>query len=188
MVILETPRLVLRPFRETDAEAFCAYRSDPLVACYQSWMVPYTLSQARVFISEMCALEPGQPGKWYQLALERKTVAGIIGDCAFRRWSCDKQQAEIAFTLAREWQHQGYANEAIGRLLEYLFAELGLHRVTACCDDENYPSINVLERLGLRREGHPIENVWFKGAWGSEYHYAMLEREWWARQKGIRDD
>ena len=186
MVILETPRLIMRPLRESDAAALSAYRSDPLVARYQNWTTPYTLEQARAFIATASSQE--QVGEWCQLALERKTVAGIIGDCAFRRWSCDKQQAEIAFTLAREWQHQGYANEAVGRLLEYLFAELGLHRVTARCDDENYPSINVLERLGLRREGHPIENVWLKGAWGSEYEYAMLEREWWARQKGIRDD
>lgn len=187
MLILETPRMVLRPLREQDAEAFSAYRSDPLVAHYQGWDAPYTLAQARAFIAEMSTIQPGVAGKWFQFALERKAVGGIIGDCAFIRLADDPQQAEIAFTLARTWQHQGYANEAVGRLLEYLFTSLNLHRVTARCDDENYPSVNVLERLGLRREGHQIENVWFKGSWGSEYQYAMLEREWWARQKGIQN-
>jgi len=36
----------------------------------------------------------------------------------------------------------------------------------------------MLERLGFRREGHFVENLLFKGQWGSEYYYAMLKREW----------
>ncbi len=39
-------------------------------------------------------------------------------------------------------------------------------------------SYKLLERLGFRREAHLVENIWFKGAWGSEFHYALLEREW----------
>ena len=35
----------------------------------------------------------------------------------------------------------------------------------------------------MRREGHFIENVWFKGGWGDEYQYALLEREWRARPR-----
>jgi RimJ/RimL family protein N-acetyltransferase len=63
-------------------------------------------------------------------------------------------------------------------LLDYLFNELNLHRVIAECDVENIASYRLLERLGFRREAHLIENIWFKGAWGSEFHYAILEREW----------
>ncbi|MHB9032174.1 MAG: GNAT family N-acetyltransferase [Anaerolineae bacterium] len=183
MLILETPRLILRPFREEDAEAFSAYRSDPQVAHFQGWNAPFTRIQAKAFITHMSNVKPGTAGRWYQFALERKASPGLIGDVAFHRRADDPQQAEIAFTLAREWQHQGYAFEAAECLLEYLFRDLGLHRVTAICDDENYRSVNVLERLGMRREAHAIENVWFKGAWGSEYQYALLEREWWAQNK-----
>ena len=42
----------------------------------------------------------------------------------------------------------------------------------------------LLERVGMRREGHFIENVWFKGGWGDEYQYALLEREW----QGLREE
>lgn len=184
MLNLETPRLFLRPFQEGDAEVFSAYRSDPEIARYQGWETPYTLEQARAFIAEMAAAEPGTPGRWYQLAIERKHKPGLIGDCAFFRRGDDPCQAAIAFTIATHYQHRGYATEASERLLDYLFRELRLHRVTAVCDDANYASIQVLERLGLRREGHAIENVWFKGAWGSEYQYAVLRREWLAREKG----
>jgi RimJ/RimL family protein N-acetyltransferase len=40
----------------------------------------------------------------------------------------------------------------------------------------------VFHRLGFRQEAHCVEHVWFKGAWGSEYLFALLYREWKARQ------
>lgn len=59
---------------------------------------------------------------------------------------------------------------------------LGLHRVHAVADRENGPSVAVLERLGLRREGAFVENAWFKGRLSSEYLYATLREEWLARR------
>jgi RimJ/RimL family protein N-acetyltransferase len=53
-----------------------------------------------------------------------------------------------------------------------------LHRIIAICDVENQASVRLLERLGMRREGHYIENYWFKGKWASEYLYAILADEW----------
>lgn len=178
MIHLETPRLILRPFQEADLEAFSAYRSDPEVARYQSWEAPYTLAQAAAFLEEMKNTQPGTPGEWYQIAIERKSTPGLIGDCAFHILAHDPRQAEIGFSLARAYQRQGYATEAVRRLLESLFSELDLHRVTATCDAENTASARLLERVGMRREGHFIENIWFKGAWGSEFAYAVLQEEW----------
>ncbi|MBI5030521.1 MAG: GNAT family N-acetyltransferase [Chloroflexi bacterium] len=182
MLILETPRLVLRPFEDADVETFAAYRSDPKVAQYQSWETPFTLKQAAAFIDEMKRTQPGTIGAWYQLAVERKQQAGLVGDCAFHILPHDAQQAEIGFTFARPYQHQGYATEAVMRLLDYLFNALSLHRVTAICDAENAASAKLLERVGMRREGYFIDHIWFKGAWGSEYSYAILQREWKTRQ------
>ncbi len=48
----------------------------------------------------------------------------------------------------------------------------------AAIQGENTASIALLERLGLRRDGHFIQNVWFKGKWADEYLYAILQHEW----------
>ena len=175
---LQSDRLLLRSFQESDSEAFAAYRSDPEVARYQGWNVPYSLEKAAAFIAEMKNRTPGVPGEWLQIAIERKQQAGLIGDCVFRVQAHDDRQAEIGFTLSRAHQGQGYAAEAVTCLLDYLFAKLNLHRVTAICDVENHASARLLERIGMRREGHFVENIWFKGAWGSEYLYAVLKKEW----------
>ncbi len=178
MFLLTTPRLLLRPFQSADIEPFAAYRSDPEVARYQSWEAPYSTQQAAAFIAELQTIKPGTPGEWYQLAIERQAQPGLIGDCAFHVFLHNPQQAEIGFSLAAQHQRQGYASEAVSRLLAYLFTDLNLHRVTATCDALNHASAHLLERVGMRREAHYLENTWFKGAWGSEYAYALLRREW----------
>lgn len=175
---LETERLLLRTFRHEDLDGFLAYRNDPEVARYQSWEIPYSREQAVAFLAEMRQIEPGAPGQWYQLAIELKATGALIGDCAFGRLKEDARQAEIGYSLARTYQGEGYASEAIHRLLDYLFGELELHRVRAICDVNNLASIRLLERVGMRREAHFIENFWLKGHWSSEYWYGILRREW----------
>ena len=181
---LETNRLILRSFLDADAEPFAEYRSDPDVARYQGWGIPYTLTQAMQFIEAMKHTEPGTPGKWFQVALQLKTSGQLIGDCAFCVLADEPQQANIGFTLTQHYQGHGYAAEAVTRLLAYLFNDLKLHRVRAICDVENLASARVLERLRLRREAHFIDNVWFKGRWSSEYGYAVLASEWLAKRSG----
>jgi RimJ/RimL family protein N-acetyltransferase len=90
----------------------------------------------------------------------------------------DHQQAEIGFTFSRDYQGKGLAREAAACVLDYAFNGLGLHRVIAITDCANERSVALLGRLGMRREGHFIENVWFKGRWGDEYQYATLREEW----------
>jgi RimJ/RimL family protein N-acetyltransferase len=175
---LETDRLVLRYFRVTDLDVFHAYRSDPQVARFQGWDIPYAIKNAQSFIDEMENALPGTPGKWFQAAIELKDTKTLVGDCAFHVMANDTRQAYLGFTLGVSHWCRGYSGEACRRLLDYLFDELNLHRVVAECDVKNVASYKLLERLGFRREAQLIENIWFKGAWGSEYHNAILEREW----------
>ena len=175
---LLTSRLILRPFEPRDAAAFAQYRSDPEVARYQSWNTPYSLEQARRFIEALAVTQPGTPGEWFQVAIQRKDDGALLGDCAFTILAENLRQAEIGFTLARAYQGQGYGTEAVRRLLDYLLGELGLHRVRANCDPQNTSSARLLQRLGFRHEGRWVESLWFKGRWASEDWYALLRREW----------
>jgi RimJ/RimL family protein N-acetyltransferase len=182
--MLETKRLILRSFEDADAQPFAEYRSDPDIARYQGWDIPYSPTRAAQFIDTLKHTQPGTPGEWFQIAMQLRTSVQLIGDCAFCVLTDIPQQAEIGFTLAQCYQGHGYATEAVTRLLDYLFNDLKLHRVRAICDVENVASVRVLKRLGLRREGHLIDNVWFKGRWSSEYWYAILRSEWLVKRPG----
>jgi RimJ/RimL family protein N-acetyltransferase len=175
---IESPRLTLRRFADADLEPFLAYLNDPEVARYQSWE-SYTEEQARAVIEQQKTRSPGLPGQWFTFALELKETGTLVGHVALRM--LDDRQAEIGFTMARAFHGRGLACEAAARVLDYAFEELKLHRVTAVTDCENVKSAALLERLGMRREGHLIQNIWFKGRWGSEYLYAILRDEWLKR-------
>ncbi|HSN48128.1 MAG TPA: GNAT family protein, partial [Flavobacterium sp.] len=75
-------------------------------------------------------------------------------------------------------QKKGYAKETLLGILDFLFGSQDIHRVVETVDAENSTSITLLESIGFRQEGHFIENLFFKGKWGSEFQYAMLKREW----------
>ena len=176
---IETPRLVLRRFADADLAAFLAYANDPEVSRYQSWE-SYTEREGRELIARQKAAAPGRPGEWFNFAVELKETGALAGHVSLCVKAEDARQGEIGFALAREHQGRGLAREAAGRVLAYAFETLGLHRVVAVTDCENARSAALLERLGMRREAHFVENVWFKGAWGSEYLYAVLRGEWGA--------
>jgi RimJ/RimL family protein N-acetyltransferase len=154
-----------------------AYRNDPEVARYQSWE-GISEPEARAFIQEQKEIQPGIPGQGFQIAIELKATGVLIGDCYFMINGLDDLQAEIGFTLSHAYQRQGFATEAISCFLNYAFLTFNLHRIIAITDCENLASIALLERLSMRREGHFLQNIWFKGKWGDEYLYAILREEW----------
>lgn len=178
MFNLETDRLLLRSFQLSDLDDFVTYRSDPEVARYQSWEAPYSREAGVALIQEMMRKPGLTSGEWYQIAIQLKENSKLIGDCAVHLTELIPTQAEIGFTLSRSYQGKGYAREAVHCLLEHLFQDLHLHRVSAICDAENRSAARLLAGLGMRQEGYFLENIWFKGQWGSEYAFALLQREW----------
>jgi RimJ/RimL family protein N-acetyltransferase len=173
---IDLQRVLLRRFTDDDLPIFLAYRNDPEVARYQSWETT-SEAEARDFIQEQKHAQPGIPGAWFQIAIELEETSELIGDCALKIFA-DARQAELGFTLSQAYQGRGLAFEAVSGVLDYVFKTLQLHRVIAITDCENAASIALLARLGMRREGHFIQNTWFKGKWGDEYLYAILEGEW----------
>ncbi|MEV0678123.1 GNAT family protein [Actinosynnema sp. NPDC050436] len=172
--LLSAKRLVLRRFRSEDARAFAAYRSEPEVARYQTWEPPFSLAAAEEFVREVGSLDPAEPG-WFQYAVEAGGV--LIGDVGVHLHH-NRRQADIGYTIATAHQGNGYATEAVGRVLEHLVVERGLHKVSAECDARNERSAKLLQRLGFRLEGHLVEHTWTKGEWTDDLLFGLLAREW----------
>lgn len=176
-VFFSTARLDARAMVTSDIDGFVGYRADPDVARYQSWE-DYTREQGAGLVASMQGLVPGTPGEWYQLALEDRVTGELVGDLASCVDADEHRVMEVGFTLDPRHQGHGYATEALRGLLTYSFGTLGMHRVYAVTDAENAAAAALLTRVGFRQEAHFRENVFFKGAWGSELVFAVLEREW----------
>jgi len=179
---LTTARLVLRRFSEEDIGAFLIYRNDTEVIRYQNW-TGCTVAEAAEFIRRQQSQEACVPGKWLQIAIAFKTTNELIGDCGLRIHEVDARQATIGVSLARPCHGQGFAVEALSCLFDYLFQQLGLHRVVVDTDVENTAMQKLAGRLGMRHEGHLRQSLWFKGGWADEYLYAILQEEWLAARK-----
>ena len=164
----------------SDLDNFHQYRSNPEVTKYQGFDV-MTKEACEDFIRLQENNVFGKPGQWMQYAIELKDTKQLIGDCAIKLDEYDIRLAEIGMTISDLHQNKGYAKEALHGLLNWLFETQNIHRVTEIVDVENIASINLLKSLNFKQEGHFIENVFFKGKWGSEFQFAMLKREWETR-------
>jgi RimJ/RimL family protein N-acetyltransferase len=180
---IETERLLLRPFRAEDLDAFCAIHADPEVVRYL-YFDPPTREAARIMLEKRARqAEILRAGDKLMLALELRGGM-VIGDVFLTWLSETHKQGEIGFVLHAQHQGKGLAREAAEAMLRLGFEALGLHRIEAHLDARNAASAKLLERLGMRREGTIVENEFVKGEWTDELLYAVLAREWAARRTG----
>jgi RimJ/RimL family protein N-acetyltransferase len=176
---IRTQNLIIRQFSEADLVEFATYRAIPAVAEFQTWS-NFTYEDAIATHSKMTEVPFGTVGSWFQLAIKKGEAAPLAGDLAVH--FLDEQQVEIGFTVAPSFQRTGIAHEAMLGLLGHIFTIMSKHRAIAVTDTRNVASCGLLEKLGFRREAHHVDNIFFKGAWGSEYVYAILRSEWKAKQ------
>ncbi len=174
---IQTTRLNIRHLNSSDLHDFHIYRSNPEVTKYQGFNV-MTMEEADKFIEENATRHFGNAGEWVQYGIENTETKQLIGDCAIKLDAYDTRIAEVGITISHLEQKKGFAKEALLGILTFLFETKNIHRVVEIVDAENIASINLLKSLRFRHEGHFIENIFFKGKWGSEFQYAMLKREW----------
>ena len=87
------------------------------------------------------------------------------------------RSADIGYIIHPSHHRRGIATEAVGALLDFCFATLGLHRLTAFIEPDNTASRALVERLGFRREGLLRETIFLAGAWRSHLVFALLATE-----------
>ena len=174
---LTTERLAIRDLEPSDGPRIFSYHRHPEVSRFQSWGTG-SVDSVQSYIRGLSSIGPDTPGRWYQVGIILLDGGRLIGDCGFRTPEAQPQQAELGITLALEFQHRGYAIEALRAALNYLFVVLEKHRVFASVDPRNVPSMRLLERVGMRKEAHFVKSLWFKGEWVDDVVFAMLATEW----------
>ena len=115
-----------------------------------------------------------------------KESNNVIGDVGVHFMDDENLQSEVGCTLSKAYHGQGFATEAIAATLDVLFMELNKHRLMASIDPQNLSSIKLVERLGLRKEGHFKESLLVKGEWVDDVIYAVLRKEWIERRSAMQ--
>jgi RimJ/RimL family protein N-acetyltransferase len=173
---LTTPRLRLRPFADSDAEALFALHTNTQVLRY--WDSPAWSEPARAERFIAACREMAEEGTGARLAIDRLDDDGFIGWCGLTRWNPDYRSASLGYCLDdAAWGH-GYATEAAGAVLQWAFDTLDLNRVQAEADTRNAASGRVLEKLGFVHEGTLREDCVVNGDVSDSWVLGLLRREW----------
>ena len=178
---LETERLVIRPIQLDDKVNIFEYRSDTETNKYQSW-IPKTINDVESFINGI-AKQINIPETWFQFVLIEKESQKVIGDLGVHFWDKQNEQVEIGCTLNKNFHHNGYATEAVKRIIDFLFVELKKHRIVASIDPNNESSIRLVERIGFRKEAHFVESLFVNETWVDDLIYALIEKNWETKLK-----
>ncbi len=172
----ETARLRLRPFAEDDLAPLAELLADPTVNRYL-YTGPRSLEETRDLLTQRLARSSDDAEPRMNVAVTLREGDVLVGDFALW-WDTEHRQGEFGGSLLPAHQGHGYATEVYGALLEVAFDELDLHRVEGRCDARNVASIRSLERAGLVREAHFVENEFVKGEWTSEVVLALRAETW----------
>ena len=169
--ILESDRLILRPFTVNDVQDVYQYASDDIVTKYLTWPSHTDISQTEKVVKEFYMDKPGV------YAIELKSEGKCIG-CIDLRICEEHDKASFGYVLNRKYWNNGYMTEALKLLIDFAFSKLGLNRIESTHYVGNEGSGRVMQKCGMRYEGKGLQEVKIKGIFHDVVHYAILKENW----------
>lgn len=175
--MLETERLILRPWKESDAEALYEYAKDPLVGPAAGWPVHTSVENSREIIKDILSAK-------YSYAVVIKggdrpvgSIGLMIGDASNQK--IPDTEAEIGYWIGVPFWGKGYIPEAMRELMKFAFEELGMQKIWCGYFDGNEKSKRVQEKCGLHYH-HTNESIWVGqlGEIRMEHVTCITKEEW----------
>lgn len=180
-MILETERLILRPWEESDAEELYKYAKDPQVGPVAGWPVHTSVENSREIIRDVLSAP-----ETYAVVL--KKTGRIVGSVGLiftgdGHISMTESEAEVGYWIGVPYWGQGLIPESVRRLLKHCFEDLGITAVWCGYYDGNDKSRRVQEKCGFiyqqTKTDMPCELM---GGVRTE-HFSRITKEEWLKQQ-----
>lgn len=166
----------LRELCIEDAEGMLEWMHDPSINCnFRFDASSYTLEQAKNFIIQAREVQSRNEAIHWAITEDGKEYLGTI---SLKDIDITNRTAEYAICLRKCAMGKGIAYEATGKVLEYAFSQINLHRVFLNVLSNNERGIRLYERCGFRFEGEWKEHLYIKGRYCSLKWYGMQKEEW----------
>ena len=179
-VRLETERLLLRRFRECDAEAmFRNWANDPAVTKFLRWPAHTEIAVTQAVLRDWVARYA--QSDYYQWAIVpradgRDEPIGAIG-------AVEQNDAlgivHIGYCIGRRWWRQGMTSEALARVIPFFFDVVKANRIESQHDPNNPNSGNVMRKCGLQYEGTLRQADFNNQGIVDAARYALLARDYY---------
>lgn len=174
MVQIETERLIIRKFRESDAANLYKYLSHPRVNCF--------LDEKLNSLDEAIESAKRRSDEELEFAVCLKESGKVVGNLFAKKEEPDTYG--VGWHYNEIVEGKGYASEGAKAYMTYLFNEKSARRIYAYVEDNNLRSQKLCERLGMRKEGCFKEFISFTEneagipIYENTFQYAILKKEW----------
>jgi RimJ/RimL family protein N-acetyltransferase len=169
--MIETSRLILRPFSSADLDAFASMNADADVMRYIGDGKPQTSAQTQMRLNAI--LDHWDQHGFGLCAVVQKATREFIGFCGLQ-YLDNTSEIEIGYRLAKRFWGAGLATEAATASLKQGFEEFGLDRIVAVVHPENVASQWVIRKIGLRY----VKDARF---YNTDVEYYAITRHWFAQ-------
>jgi ribosomal-protein-alanine N-acetyltransferase len=171
-----TERLILRPFRLTDAAMVQRLAGDMDIAdTTVNIPHPYKDGMAEDWISKHSEAFDKLEG--LALAITQRVDGSVVGAISLMAIA-KGHQAELGYWIGKPYRNKGFCTEAARSLMRYAFADLGLHRVHASHFSRNPASGRIMSKLGMQHEGTRRHHIRKWDKYEDLELYGILKEEW----------
>jgi [ribosomal protein S5]-alanine N-acetyltransferase len=174
---LKTERLIISELSLTDLVRIHQLHSLPETDEFNTLGIPSTIQATELLLIDWIKQQSAIPRTSFIFCITLIETNQFIGLIALNSGKANFKIAEVWYKIHPAYWRQGYATEALARLLNFGFFDLGLHRIEAGCAVENIASIKVLEKAGMTREGSKRKVLPIRGNWIDNYIYSILETD-----------
>ena len=173
---LETPRLILRAMKVSDAEDMFAYAKREDVTRYLTWSPHTDVGYTKEYLAYVG--QRYRTGDFYDWAVVCREDGHMIGTCGFTTFDFTSDVGQIGYVINPDYHGRGLATEAVRAVLAFGFDRLELHRIDARFMQENQRSLKLMERVGMTFEGYARESMKVKGVYRTIGTCSMLKSEY----------
>jgi [ribosomal protein S5]-alanine N-acetyltransferase len=170
--VLETGRLVMRRLAPEDAGDMFDYASDPMVTSYVTWECHKTPEDSLNYIRFVLEkYEHDLSGDW---GIVLKDNNRLIGTCGFVWVEKNNLCGNMGYVLSRKYWNRGLTTEAVSRVIQFGFTNMGLQRIEAYHMPENLASGRVMIKAGMEYEGTLRKRIMAKGTLRDVRLYSII--------------
>ncbi len=174
---LQTNRLDLKEISLNDLDSIHRLHSFTQTDEFNTLGIPETIQVTELLLTNWIDQQKATPRMSYIFAIRLIGTGQFIGLIALNLGKPKYKIAEVWYKIHPDhWRH-GHATEALTKILEFGFVNLGLHRIEAGTAIENSASIKVLEKVGMTREGLKRKILPIRDEWVDNYFYSILETD-----------
>lgn len=148
---LETERLILRRYRESDIDATYEIITDERLSKFITF--PNLTKEAELEFIKKC-IDESDVSPYEKWVIELKNSGEVVGNISVNVINTKHNYCNVGYVVRYDYQGFGYASEALKRVSDYLLEERNYYLVECSCNELNLASSKVMKKAGFIKDGY----------------------------------